>query len=214
MKVTFSVESDVQKEIASIYAPIAAAATGAMTDAVNEIKTEGRQDIAGAGFGKKWQNTFRVDQYPRKGVDSVNAAALIYHRIHYADIFETGGTISPKSSGKLWLPLPNTPKKIGRRRATPEVFSREVAPLFSIKSSNGKPLLAAKITTTKTGRMPKPSLGKLRDGATTSKPTRAVPLFVGVNSVTLRDRFSLREIIRKAAAALPAIYAKKLNDLD
>ena len=208
-----SAAGDFEKAMVGIYRPIAEAGTAAMTEAVNEIKAKGRADIASAGFGKKWQNTFRVDQYPGRGKVSANAAALVYHKIPYADVFETGATIRGKT-GKLWLPLKNTPKKVGRNRLTPKVFVREVGPLFSI-NRGGKPILAAKMAVSKSaaksGKLPKPTLGKLRDGATSKGLTRAVPLFVGVDSVKLRDRFSLREITDRAADALPALYAKHLN---
>lgn len=204
---------DFDKAMRSIQKPIAEAATGAMTSAVAAIKSEGRADIAKAGFGKRWQNTFRVDQYPRRGRVSINAAALVYHKIPYADVFETGATIRGRS-GKLWLPLKDTPKKIGRNRMTPQRFVQQVGPLFPIRGT-GKLLLGANMAISsraeKTGRFIKPTLAKLRQGAAGAGLTRAVPLFVGVDSVKLRDRFSLREITDRAAADLPRLYAANLN---
>lgn len=207
-----SASGEFDKAMTAIYRPIAAAGTAAIGAAADEIKRKGRADIAQAGFGKRWQNTFRVDTYPKKGRVSANAAALVYHKIPYADVFEAGATIRGKPM--LWLPLKTTPKKIGRNRMTPKVFRREVGPLFTLNRGS-KPLLAAKIAISKSqaksGKMPKPSLAKLRDGATTKGLTRAIPLFVGVDSVKLRDRFSLREITDDAAERLPALYAKFLN---
>lgn len=208
-----SIAGEFEQAMVDIYQPIAAAGTSAIREAADIIKSEGRADIAAAGFGRRWQNTFRVDTYPKGGRVSANAAALVYHKIPYADIFESGGTIRGKS-GKLWLPLKNTPRKVGRNRLTPKVFTREVGPLFSMQIG-GKPFLAAKMavsrTAARTGKYPKPTLGKLRDGATSKGIVRAVPLFVGVDSVTLRDRFSLREITNKAADRLGELYAKHLN---
>jgi hypothetical protein len=208
-----SITGEFDRAMMGIYRPIAEAGSAAITEAANTIKTEGRADIATAGFGKKWQNTFRVDTFPRGGKVSANAAALIYHKIPYADVFETGATIRGKP--KLWIPLKSTPKKIGTRRMTAKLFTQEVGPLFPVKRTGGKPLLAAKMAVSsraaKTGILPKPTLGKLRDGATSAGVTRAVPLFVGVDSVKLRDRFSLREITDRAATSLPALYAKYLN---
>jgi DNA-binding GntR family transcriptional regulator len=38
-----------------------------------------------------------------------------------------------------------------------------------------------------------------------------VPLFVGLRSVDIRDRFSIREIVERAAARLAALYVKHLK---
>lgn len=188
------------------YRPIAEAGSAAMRDAANDIKLRGRADIAAAGFGKRWQNTFRVDTYPKRGV-SANAAALIYHRIPYADVFETGATIRGKPT--LWVPLSSTPKKIGRKRMSAKNFRREIGPLQFIKGGR-RPLLAARISvrSAKAKTPGRVTLAALRRGAIGGGPVRSVPLFVGVPSVTLRDRFSLREITRRAADSLPQLYLK------
>lgn len=208
-----SIAGEFEQAMVDIYKPIAEAGTAAIREAADIIKSEGRADIAAAGFGRRWQNTFRVDAYPKGGRVSANAAALVYHKIPFADIYESGGTIRAKNN-KLWIPLRNTPKKVGRNRLTPKVFTQRVGPLFSLQIG-GKPYLAAKMaisrTAARTGKYPKPTLGKLRDGATSKGIVRAVPLFVGVDLVTVRDRFSLREITNKAADRLGALYAKHLN---
>ncbi len=89
---------------------IATAATGAIKDAANQVKRQGRAAIRRAGFSARWQNAFRVDVYPRAG-ESIDAAAYAHHNIRYAGIFESGGTIP--GSPLLWLPLPTAPQRIG-----------------------------------------------------------------------------------------------------
>ncbi len=76
--------------------PMAEAATSAMQEAADNIKSEGRAKIASAGFSKKWQNALRVDAFPRRGKVSINAAAFAFHKIPYADVFEEGATIRGK----------------------------------------------------------------------------------------------------------------------
>lgn len=201
-----------KRAMEEIYEPIAEAGTLAMVDAATIIKADGRSDIASAGFGKRWQNTFRADVFPKRGF-SANAAALIYHKIPYADIFETGGMIRGKPI--MWIPLRDTPKKLGRNRMTADVFRQQIGPLSYIKRPGGPPLLAGKVSMSKraaaSGAYPKPTLGNLRKGAAGLGTVRPVPLFVGADTVTLRDRFSLREIIERARRRLPELYLKNLK---
>ncbi|WP_353842903.1 DUF6441 family protein, partial [Mesorhizobium sp.] len=60
-----------------------------------------------------------------------HAAALIFHNIRYAGIFEEGGTISGKP--RLWLPLKDTPKRAGRQKMTPALYIKTIGPLVSIE---------------------------------------------------------------------------------
>jgi len=218
MKIVYQVlKGEFEAALRDKYKPLAEAGSAAMIETADTIKTEGRRDIASAGFGKRWQNALRVDVYPKRGV-SLNAAALIYHKIPYADVFETGATIRGKP--RLWLPLSTTPKKIGRNRMTAERFQKEIGPLHFIRRAGKKPLLAGQMAVTRgqadAGDVGKITLSKLRKGAAGSGIIRAVPLFVAVDSVKLRDRFSIREITKRAADRLGEIYLGKVaaKDLD
>jgi len=208
MKLIYAaLKGEFEQALRDIYKPLAEAGSAAMIETAETIKTEGRRDIASAGFGKRWQNAFRVDVYPKRGV-SLNAAALVYHKIPYADVFETGATIRGKP--RLWLPLSSTPKKIGRNRMTAERYKKEIGPLVFIRRAGKKPLLAGKMAVSKgqaeSGDVGKITISKLRKGAAGSGVIRAVPLFVAVDSVKLRDRFSIREITKQAADRLGEIF--------
>jgi hypothetical protein len=222
MKIVYQVlKGEFEAALRDKYKPLAEAGSAAMIETAETIKTEGRRDIASAGFGKRWQNALRVDVYPKRGV-SLNAAALIYHKIPYADVFETGATIRGKP--RLWLPLSTTPKKIGRNRMTAERYQKEIGPLRLIKRPGKKPLLAGEMSATtaqiRSGLAGKVTLARLRKGSgkvdTRTSGRMFVPLFVGVDSVKLRDRFSIREITKRAADRLGEIYLGKVaaKDLD
>lgn len=189
--------------------PIAAAGTAAITDAANIIKAEGRADIAAAGFSKRWQNTLQFIVYPKKQL-SIDAAALIYHKIQYAGVFEKGAVIAGKPM--LWLPLPTTPKRAGRQKMTPALYIRTVGPLISIERPGKPPLLAGKIATNRRGQINKGkvTLSALRRGGA-GAPSTLVPLFIGIDRVKIRDRFSIREITERAAARLGQLYLKNLR---
>jgi hypothetical protein len=93
-------------ELQKIEQPIAKAGTAAVREAAEVAKAEGRASIAAAGFGRKWQNELRANVYPPNR-DSLRPAALIYHKVPYARVFEEGAVIHGKP--RLWLPLPNAP---------------------------------------------------------------------------------------------------------
>jgi hypothetical protein len=75
--------------------PIAKAATAAVREAAELAKSGGRTSIATAGFSRKWQNALRANVYPPNR-DSMRAAALIYHKVPYAEVFERGAVIHGK----------------------------------------------------------------------------------------------------------------------
>lgn len=66
------------------------------------------------------------------------------------------------------------------------------------------------------GELGKVTLPKLRKGASGSGVIRSVPLFVGVDSVTIRKRFGLSEVIEREAGRIEAVFtgnvAKKFPD--
>ncbi|PZV33375.1 DUF6441 family protein [Mesorhizobium kowhaii] len=206
-------EGEIERAMRKNYHVMAKAAQGAMNQAATNIKKEGRADIMGAGFSKRFANSFRVNVYPKRK-ESVGAAALVFDAIKYADIFETGGTIHGKPM--LWLPLPTAPKKIGRQRMTPELYVRQIGPLFPINRAGKRPLLAANIGVSArqraSGKVGKITNAKLRKGASGSGPRQAVPLFVGVDDVTLKKRFNLRRITAANAAKLGQYFAENLKD--
>ncbi|RVD14310.1 hypothetical protein EN749_20220 [Mesorhizobium sp. M7A.F.Ca.ET.027.02.1.1] len=194
--------------MASIKDPIAFAGTAAITEAGDIVKREGRADIAAAGFSRKWQNALRVNVYPRRRT-SINAAALIFHKIQYAGVFDEGAIISGKP--KLWLPLKDTPKRAGRSKMTPALYIKTIGPLISIERPGKPPLLAGRIATNRrSGQAGKVTLSALRRGGK-GAPSVLVPLFIGIDRVSIRDRFSIREITERAAARLAELYLKHLN---
>lgn len=204
-------EGELAEAFRSMKDPMAAAGSAAIAEAADIVKREGRADIASAGFSQRWQNALRADVYPRRGRVSMNAAAMIWHKIQYAGVFEEGATIVGRP--RLWLPLSWAPKKIGRRRMTPALYVRQVGPLFPLKRPGRPPLLAGKMAVSQRRRVANAgtvSLSSLRRGAA-GAPSRLVPLFIGVDRVTIRDKFSIREITERAAARLAALYVKHLN---
>lgn len=149
------------------------------------------------GFSGRWANTLTSKVYPdAPGMVSIQPSVLVYDRILYSNIFEDGGSIT--GHPMLWLPLKDAPAHIGRQRVTPALFVERVGPLFTIKRDGKPPLLAAR------------SGGNQR-GPRGGLKVRMVPMFVGIDAVTLRDRLQIREAVEKAAEQWPEIFASVFN---
>lgn len=198
------------KTMEELQIPIAVAATGAIRDVGDWVKVTGRANIAAAKFGKRWQNAFRVNIYPAPSrAASLHPAALAFHRIPYAGIFETGGTIA--GSPLLWLPLPNVPTSVLGRHMSPANYIRLIGPLHTIFRPGKPPLLAGYMAGS--GDI---TIGKLvagnrlisRGGAVR---VRSVPLFFGLDRVTLAKRFDLGPIFVKALTLIGPYYLKNLK---
>ena len=166
------------------YAGMAAAAQGAIAAAGNIVKA------------------LRVDIYPQ-GRNSLNATAHIYHKIPYAGVFEEGATI--RGQPRLWLALPSTPQRYGRKPMTPELFAKSIGPLSFVKRPGKRPLLVAKAKKGK--NMTKISLARFRSGGRGGGPFMSVPVFVGVDSVSIRKRLNITRTVRHARDRLPELYA-------
>ncbi|QDW39006.1 hypothetical protein FFI89_018755 [Bradyrhizobium sp. KBS0727] len=174
---------DFKKALSSDLDKMAIAATAAMAETANAAKTAGRASIAQAGFSAKWQNALRANLYPSSG-NSLSPAALIFDRIGYSEIFQTGGDIA--GHPLLWLPIEaNLPGSA--TKWTPARYAQSVGPLLSVNLPGRRPMLFA-------------------------AKKRGPPLFVGVDQVTLRKRFNVDEAVASEAAKLPARYAAKLKE--
>lgn len=192
--------------------PMARAATSAVREAADLAKAGGRASIASAGFSRKWQNALQAKVYPR-GRDSMRAAALIYHKVPYAQVFEEGAVIYGKPY--LWLPLPNAPFGSGGKRIPPSKFRELVgSPLYTIRRP-GKPLmLGANVRMTNARAGKSISLSLLRRGRNPGGrgTVQLVPLYVGIDAANITKRFAIIDAIERAAARLPELYLKHFRD--
>lgn len=199
----------------SMYDTIAGAASGAIKEAGDLLKTQVRANIGAAGFGKKFENAWRVTFFPKDGHATVNAAVSGFHKIPYSAIFEDGGTISGKK-GLLWLPLPTAPKNIGRGKATPRKLISKGVKLFSMRSKSGLPLLATSIVmganASTDKRFSLSSLTRGRKGGAKNARARAVPLFFGLSSVRMQKRFQIDQVSNAIRGQLGAFYTAALKN--
>jgi hypothetical protein len=210
-----SVRGELEAALAAIEKPIAAAASGAMREAADLGKVKAREAIAAAGFSRKWQNAMRADAFPKRGVDSTSAAAVLRHTIPYASVFAEGATVSGRPN--LWVPLSTTPKINAREKLTPKAFVGAFGPLFSMRNA-ATPVLAARLSVSKSaakrGAPYKITKVALKRGARREGIVRAVPVFIALRNVTIPRKFDLEPAFASAADALPSLYAKHLKPED
>jgi hypothetical protein len=105
VKLVFSAQQGaIEQLVEEIEQTIESAAEGAVQDAARLAVKQGRANIAAAGGGfatsARWQRGFTYRFYDNDGRDP---AALIFHRIGFASVFERGITISGRPL--LWLPI-------------------------------------------------------------------------------------------------------------
>lgn len=196
-----ALKGDFQQAFNAKYEPVAIAATNAINVIRADFEREARQNIAQAGFSRRWQRGYRVRKLPKGRKPAIDVAALGRHSIFYANIFERGGVIHGKPL--LWLPLPTTPKKIGREKISPRVYAARIGPLQYVSRPGKAPLLLAK----KGGRG-KTTLASLRRGAAGGASV-SVPLFVGLKQVTIPSKFDISSVAERVAATLSEIYARE-----
>jgi hypothetical protein len=215
------VSSDVRDSMLRMGKPMAAAATEAINIAGSTAVTLGRGDIGQAGFGARWQNTWRVNFY-QVTPPQIDAAAWLYHKIPFAEIFEDGGTIVGKPM--LWVPLRNAPLSFGqgKKHLSPKSLIQRGVKLFSIERAGKPPLLATKIwaTQSQAGRTAfNVTAKKILAGRVTPKKgvgnlvRMTVPLFFGIRQVHERKRFHLKALAQTQIDALPNYYDAALGAL-
>jgi hypothetical protein len=114
MKLVFSAqEGALQRLLEDIEQQVDEAKAGAVQDAAKLAVTQGRANIAAAGFPAQWQKALTSKFFPNKGGDP---AALIFDASPFAGVFERGARIGGRPL--LWLPLErNLPTGIHTPRA-------------------------------------------------------------------------------------------------
>lgn len=208
--------SDVKGDFAlastAIGKKIAIAATLAVRDAAETAKKEGRANIAAAGFSSKWQNALQDRFYPSGNKSSIDAAAVVYHKIPYSGVFETGAVIH--GNPVLWLPLPNAPVRSGGRRLTPALYIRQFGSLISINRPGKPPLLAGLVPEISAQRqivkLGKPNRRSKKFASRAARLVR-VPMFVGIAAVDIKKKFDIVAIVKRAASRLGEFYLRHIE---
>jgi len=212
------ISGDYPKMMKQAQDRIARTATATMREAGGIIKTEARASIAAGGFSSRFQNTLRVNTYPKSGISS-SAAVFVFDKIPYAGQFEDPQPVS--GNPLIWLPIDqNLPLRPGGKRWTPKDFIATVGPLRSGKHG-AKPILFAQVAVGLAGGvLALPSAAKRGHRAAlaranyNSAKAKWLPVFVGVSSVTDPKRFDVSAVVSKVSDSLGELYARNWEDSD
>lgn len=197
---------DFSAAVTTLNDKMARAGAAAITEVTGLAKNAARASVAAGMHSNKWANAIQARVYP-KGTPSLKAAGWVFSKIPYADVFQTGATISPKKDF-LWLPLPTVPFRQGGHRMTPSQYVQFFEDKLIKISPPGKPPLLM-------GHFSR--AGVLRVSSTSARLSKRarksgkvmgplVPLYVGVASVTETQKFDVR-------GAVALVVASQLNDL-
>ena len=187
MKIRAFVQQDIEAALDKEFKAGERAVTLAMRAAQQELKTNWRGQVTGAGLGQKLANTVRGESYP-KGTDSMNAAALVWTRApKLIGAYEKGGVI--RSNSGFWLAIPTDAAGVGARgrKMTPLDWERRTGRRlrFVYRSGRSALLVADDVRLTKTRRVGR---AKARKGAA---GTPTVVIFTLVPQVRLKAKLNL-----------------------
>ncbi len=224
LKIEFSAkEGQFTKAFDGIYYDLELAGQAAIEEAGAMALTGGRSSIAAAGFNSRWQKALRLKVYPPDGggrAPSLNAKASIYHKIPYADVFETSTAIRGKPI--MYLPLPTIDGiKLGARKpVTPaRLIHTYGLRLAKVRSKRGQPLLTAPVAVP-IGQTPtRVTLADLQRGKNANRQNLkaarmrkfSVPLFVGIDVIQTRKKFQVTEAVESARGKLASLFLQNLK---
>lgn len=210
------------------YGVVARAVTLAMREIADLGETQGRDNIASAGFGPRWTKSWKGDAYPPAPTVSVRAAAYFRHGIPFAGVYEDATSIS--GNPLMWILSKNAPKLSlsggrGNPKLKPRNFRQQIGKLYLVTRNVKRPLLMAPISvprSQKTGPVPSFGFGELLQGQRPPmrvsrlnrayKVKRMVPIFVGVRQFETKKKFNLKAIVNRLRRQFPAYYFKHLRD--
>jgi hypothetical protein len=187
-----------------IYKPMAVAGKAAMVETAEEIKSKGRAQIAAAGFKRNSQTAFRGDVYPRGNRPSVNAAAMIYHKFNFFEVFEEGALINGKPI--MWVPIRDKRTRVGAKQLRLKDFKARGEKLILIKRAGKPPLLVGRPLS----GMKQPRRRREREGYSRYDGNGMVPLFVGISLVKISKKLAIYPMIEREGGLVAQRYFKAI----
>jgi hypothetical protein len=191
---------------------ISNAAAAAMADAADMILSQGKANIASAGFSRDFSDAMTVSTVTPKGLGG-SYSILARVRIPMAITFEYG--FHSQGDPLLWIPLPGVPKMLGAKRMTAKRYTEEIGPLVYVKTGKFPMLFgyvdgvppesALKSNPSRSKRL---TVAHLRAGG-----GEKIPLFIGLNQTTIGKRLNILGICKDAEAMIPEFYSKYAGGL-
>ncbi|UWQ90410.1 hypothetical protein K3727_16765 [Rhodobacteraceae bacterium M382] len=182
------------------------AVSAAMREAGTSLKSDWRDQIIGAGLGRRLARSIRSEFYPKRE-PSLNAAALIWSKApKVINAHDTGPLI--RSRHGFWLAIPTDAAGKSRRggRITPgEWEQRSGLRLRFIYRRNHPSLLVAESRLNTRGKA-------VRSRSKTGRGVVSAPIFILVSQVKLAKRLDLARDAMRAADSIPGLIVAKWVD--
>ena len=188
--------------------------TQSIREAIDGLKTELRNQITGAGLGKRLANTWRGEVYP-KGQMSIKAAGLVYSRApEVVGAHSHGATIRSKDGFWLAIPLPAAGKGPRGKRMTPGLWEKLRGQRLRFIYRRGKPsLLVAENQRARQGQRGGFSVVSQKAQAT-GRGLVTVPMFLLVPQVTLKKKFDIGSASRHWVSTLANRIANRFDEAE
>lgn len=217
MRLRLAIQGNLRETLERDYAAAESAVTAAVKEAGDGLKKDLRQDVQGAGLGRRLANTWRTAIYPRSQ-KSAGAAALVYSKAPEIIRAHTeGATIRASSSRFLAIPTESVPRaRPGQERITPSNWpEHRLGPLRFVKTRRGAMLVVDGVRVSASGRVSRirSRAATSRRGATSGLAGRAtVPMFILVRQVRLKKKLDLDGPAQKWLNRLPRLILRHWPD--
>jgi hypothetical protein len=187
--------------------------------ATEELKQNLRDEVVGAGLGRRLAKTWQDKTYPLGKKTSLNAAGWVYSKApEIIRAHSEGTTIRAQSGTYLAIPTDNVPRRgfDKRKRATPGNWnSQRYGELRYVPRSNGPPLLVVDgARFTKSGRVGKQLKSPRKKSGGFKKGVATIPMFTLVPQVSLKKRLDPQALGRRASSRLPNMVKREIERAD
>jgi hypothetical protein len=184
--------------------------TAAMREAAAGLKEEYRDQVFGAGLGRKLAYTWQSEAYPKSGA-SMEPAGFVYSKApKIISLFASGAVIRPLHGSRyLWIPTAAVPRSLrggrgAKAKMTPEEVERHYNTDIFVRRGRGGNYLAYV--------MASPARSRRRRGAATrgprARPEQPIHVFTLVRQVQGRKLLDLEGPAQRWAARYSALVEK------
>ena len=205
---------DLKDVVKHVHDDVELSVTGAMNDVTVGLKTELREQVAGAGLSQRLANTWRGKRFP-EAQPSINSAAFVWSKApDIIDAYERGPTIVPVNGRKyLAIPTANCPPRRrgggfgsrGRKASPLEVETIYNQDLKFSRAANGRLIAFIEAVGAKSKRGFRPGTPKrLAQG----RAVVAVVMFILVPAVRVRKRLDVEGAANRWADRVPGLIAQ------
>ena len=202
MKLSAAIIGDLGRIMADEIKAAETAATAAVRQAGDGLKTAWRAQITGAGLGRRLANSIRSQTYPKSGA-SLNAAAIVWSKAPViVGAHDTGPLIRSRNGFWLTIPTEAAGRSLRGGRITPGEWERRTGlRLRFVYRRTGPSLLVAEGRLNTRGRA-------VRSRSKTGRGAATVPIFLLVPQVKLPKRLDLARDALRAYDALPGLIVR------